>query len=75
MNTGWVYQQNVLWYQEASGSVWELPDQNPTVVKFESYVDWCSERKVHMGAILSVNTTSGRVDRNLGSASLSNASR
>jgi hypothetical protein len=46
----YVHQQNVFWSLGASGSVWELSDQNPRVVKSQSVLDRCSGLQVHLGA-------------------------
>ena len=44
------HQQNVFLSLGAAGSVWELPDQNPRVVRFQSLLDRCSGLQVHRGA-------------------------
>jgi len=45
-----VHQQNVYLSLWASGSVWELFNQNQRVVTSQSLSDWCSGHQVHLGA-------------------------
>jgi len=44
------HKQNVIMSLGASGSVWELSDQNSSMVKSQSLQDRCSGLQVHLGA-------------------------
>jgi len=56
-------QQNVFRSLGASGSVWELLDQYPRVVKSQSLLDQCSGLQVCQGAPGSAGDKFGSVDR------------
>jgi hypothetical protein len=53
--------------QGASGSVWELSDRNPRVVKSHSWLDQRSGLQVHLGATGSAGDNSGSADNKRGS--------
>jgi len=46
-----VHQQNLLMSLGASGSSWELSDQNPRVVNSQSWLDQCHGLQVHLEAL------------------------
>ena len=48
--TATIHQQNVFLSLGVSGSVRELSDQNPRVVKCHSLLERCSDLQVHLGA-------------------------
>ena len=52
--------QNVFLSLRASGSVWELSDQNPRVVKSQSWLDQCSGLQVRLGTTRSAGDKSAR---------------
>ena len=62
-----VHQQNVFWLLGASGSIWELSDQNARVVKSQSILDWHPGLQVHLEALGSVGDNSGSADHKPGS--------
>ena len=64
--TEW-HQQNVIISLGASGSVWELSDQNPGVVKSQSWLDRRSGFQVHLGAPGSAGDKTGSANEKLGS--------
>jgi hypothetical protein len=45
------HQQHSLLSLEASGSLWELANQNRSIVKFQTLMDKCSGNLVHLGAL------------------------
>jgi len=62
-----VHQHNVIMSLGASGSVWELSDQNPRVVKSQRCLDQCSGLQVRMGACWSAGDNPGSADNRPGS--------
>jgi len=57
-----IHQQNVLLSLGASGSIWELPDQNAMVVKSQSVQDQCIGLQVHQRAPASAGGKTGSAD-------------
>jgi len=64
-----IHQQNVFLSLGASGSIWELSDQNPRVVKSQSRLDRCSGLQVHLGAPGSAGEKPRSADDKSGSTS------
>jgi len=61
-------QQNWWWSLGASGSVWELSDQNPRVVKSFSVLDRCTGLQVHLAALKRAGNKPGSANDKPGSA-------
>jgi len=60
--SAFVHQQNVNVSLRDSGSVWELSDQNPRVVKSQSWPDRCIGLQVNLGAPGSAGDKTGSAD-------------